>query len=189
MTRYENRSTPRVAPATELDPEVDAAIRVVMRGNPPLVLFTTLARDNRLFGKFFSASLLDRGHLSLRDREIVIDRTTALNGAEYEWGVHVTAYGDAAGLTRDQVASLTTGGAGDGCWSEAEATLIRLCDALQDEATVDEDLWADLRAHYSEEAVLELLLLAGFYRTTSYLVNALELPLEPGAARFADYAA
>ena len=37
-------------------------------------------------------------------------------------------------------------------------------------------------------AVVELLMLAGFYRTTSYLVNALALPLEPGAARFADYA-
>ena len=35
-----------------------------------------------------------------------------------------------------------------------------------------------------EEAVLELLLLAGFYRTVSYLTNALRLPLEPYAARF-----
>ncbi len=96
MTRYEIDSIPRVAPATELDPEVDAAIAAVMRGRPPLVLFTTLARDKRLFGKFFGGGLLDRGHLTLRQREIVIDRTTALNGAEYEWGVHVATYGDAA---------------------------------------------------------------------------------------------
>ena len=32
--------------------------------------------------------------------------------------------------------------------------------------------------------MLELLLLAGFYRTVSYLTNALRLPLEPYAARF-----
>ncbi len=40
------------------------------------------------------------------------------------------------------------------------------------------------RAQFSEEAILELLLLAGFYRTVSYLTNALRLPLEPYAARF-----
>ena len=32
--------------------------------------------------------------------------------------------------------------------------------------------------------MLELLLLAGFYRTVSYLCNALQLPLERDAARF-----
>ena len=129
---------PRIAPATELDPEVEAAITAVMRGNPPLVLFTTLARDKRLFGKFFGGGLLDRGHLTLRQREIVIDRTTALNHAEYEWGVHVATYGGAADLTREQIVSLTTGGPDDPCWTEAEATLIRLADALHHEATVDE---------------------------------------------------
>jgi hypothetical protein len=32
--------------------------------------------------------------------------------------------------------------------------------------------------------MLELLLLAGFYRTVSYLTNSLRLPLETYAARF-----
>jgi hypothetical protein len=32
--------------------------------------------------------------------------------------------------------------------------------------------------------MLELLMLAGFYRTVGYLANGLRLPLEPGAARF-----
>ena len=47
-------------------------------------------------------------------------------------------------------------------------------------------LWGELRARFSEEAILELLLLAGFYRTVSSLTNALRLPLEPYAARFPD---
>ena len=33
--------------------------------------------------------------------------------------------------------------------------------------------------------MLELLMLAGFYRTVSYLTNALRLPLEPDASTFA----
>ena len=145
MTRYEIDSNARVAPATELDPEIDAAIAAVMRGRPPLILFTTLARDKRLFAKFFGGGLLDRGHLTLRQREIVIDRTTALNGAEYEWGVHVTTYGDAAGLSSKQIVSLTTGGADDPCWDAADAVLIRLADALHHDATVDDVLWEAVR--------------------------------------------
>jgi hypothetical protein len=39
-------------------------------------------------------------------------------------------------------------------------------------------LWADLRAAFSEEAILQLLLMAGQYRTVSYLANGLRLPLE-----------
>jgi len=157
-----------------------------MRGNPPLVRFTTLARQPRLVGKFFAGGLLDRGHLSLRQREIVIDRVTAACGAEYEWGVHVAVYGDAAGLHRDQVTSLVSGGADDACWSDEDGVLIRLCDSLHADCSVDDTLWSELSALHTEEAIIELLMLAGFYRTVSYLVNGLGLPLEPDAARFAD---
>jgi len=124
----------------------------------------------------------------VRQRELVIDRTTALCGAEYEWGVHVTGFARAAELTDEQIASLVSGGAEDDCWDEGDAVLIRMCDALHADATLDDQLWADLRRHHSDEAILELLLLAGFYRTTSYLVNSLALPLEPGTARFDQYA-
>lgn len=177
-----------MVPATELDADVRAAIDDVMRGRPPLVLFTTLARDRRLFFKFFGGGLLDRGHLTLRQREIVVDRTTALCGAEYEWGVHISTFGRAAELTDEQITSLTFGRAEDSCWTEAEAALIRMCDALHSTAVLGDSQWDALRASHSKEAVLELLLLAGFYRTTSYLVNTLRLAPEPGTARFADYA-
>src|SRR4051812_29406070 len=56
-------------------------------------------RHARAWEKFRGGSLLDRGPLSLREREIVIDRTCALNGCEYEWGVHVATFSDAAHLT------------------------------------------------------------------------------------------
>ena len=97
-----------------LPADIQQAIDAIMRGNPPLVLFTTLARDHRLFFKFFNSGLLDRGHLTIRQREIVIDRVTAACGAEYEWGVHVSTFAAKAGLSEEQIASLTNGGA-TGC--------------------------------------------------------------------------
>lgn len=189
MTHYENYSADgaRISPAAPpLEPEVQEAIDAVMRGNPPLVLFTTLARDPRLFHKFFAGGLLDRGNLTIRQREIVIDRVTATCGAEYEWGVHVSVYGDKSALTAEQVTSLVAGGADDPCWSDEDSVLIRLCDSLDADCTVDDELWSELISLHTEEAIIEMLMLAGFYRTVSYLVNGLRLPLEPGTARFAE---
>ena len=117
--------------------------------------------------------LLDRGNLTIRELEIVIDRV----------GVHVSVYAEKAGLTEVQAASLVTGGPDDDCWADEDRVLIRLCDDLQ-HCTVDDEIWTQLIAHHSDEAVVELLMLAGTYRTVSYLVNGLRLPLEPGARRF-----
>ena len=184
MIGYKNHSA-RIAPASSpLDRDVQDAIDAIMRGAPPLVLFTTMARDRRLFFKFFNSGLLDRGNLTIRQREIVIDRVTASCGAEYEWGVHVSVYAAKAGLTEAQIASLVTGGPDDYCWADEDRVLIRLCDGLQQSSTVDDDIWTELKVHHSDEAILELLMLAGTYRTVSYLVNGLRLPLEPGARRF-----
>jgi alkylhydroperoxidase family enzyme len=175
----------RIAPAAPpYPPEVQAWLdRTLPPGQPPLALFATLARDPRLFGKFFAAGLLDRGHLTLRQREIVIDRVTALCGCEYEWGVHVAIFGARVGLDAAQLASLVHGGAADACWSDEERSLVRLADALHASCDVDDALWRELRERFGENALLELQL-AGFYRTTSYLANALRLPPEPQAARF-----
>jgi alkylhydroperoxidase family enzyme len=186
MTCYKKDSA-RIASAPQpLPADMRTAIDTVMRGAPPLVLFTTMARDRRLFFKFFNSGLLDRGHLTIRQREIVIDRVTASCGAEYEWGVHVTAFAEKAGLRGDQIASLVSGGPGDPCWGDDDRLLIELADSLHTTCTVDDELWTRLASRFPDEAILELLMLAGMYRTVSYLVNALELPLEPGARRFAD---
>ena len=48
---------------------------------------------------------------------------------------------------------------------------------------LDDALWTDLRAAFSEEAILQLLLMAGHYRTVAYLANGLRLPLEPKVGR------
>ena len=189
VTAHRDAGAARIAPAT---PPFGEAIqrrleRVMPPGVEPLVLFTTLARDERLFERFMRASLLDPGHLSLHQREVVIDRVTARCGSEYEWGVHVALFAPAAGLGADQLRSTRSGGAGDLCWSAEDALLISLCDALHDDCAIEDGLWDELSARFDEETMIELLLLCGFYRTVSYLTNALRLPLEPGTARFADH--
>src|SRR3982074_3943556 len=82
-------------------PEIAEQFDRIMRGAPPLMLFRVIAGNARAWEKFRAGSLLDRGPLSLRAREIVIDRTCALTGCEYEWGVHVAAFAPAAHLTHE----------------------------------------------------------------------------------------
>ena len=152
-------------------------------GVPPLVLFTTLARSERAFSRFMAAGLLDKGPLPLREREIMIDRTCARTGSEYEWGVHIALFAERAKLTKEEVAATL---AHEVCevWPAREKLIVRLADELHDTATISEELWGGLKAEFSDEQILELILLAGFYHTVAYLTNGLKLPLEPYAARF-----
>lgn len=165
-------------------PEIQQQFDRIMRGAPPLVLFRTIARSPRAWEKFSAGGLLDRGPLTLREREIVIDRTCARTGCEYEWGVHIAAFAAAARLTDEQVRATVLGEATDSCWSVAEQALIAAVDALHLRATLSDTEFAALSAHYDEGKILEIMLLCGFYRTVSYLANGLALPPEPSAARF-----
>jgi alkylhydroperoxidase family enzyme len=178
--------TARIAPAeAPYSAEVQALLDQRTRpGLTPLVLFTTLARDARLFGRFRGGSLLDKGHLTVRQRELVIDRITALGGSEYEWGVHIAFFGENAGIDPAQQRSLVRGSGDDGCWSAEDRLLLRTCDQLHASCDLDDAIWSELRSLFTEEALIEILMLAGFYRTVSYLTNALRLPLETYSVRF-----
>ena len=175
-------NTARIAP---LDPPYDPAVQAdfdkVMRGLPPLTLFRTVARNPRVLSRLIGGGLLDKGSISLRLRELVILRTTALCGAEYEWGVHVAAYGAKAQWTKEELRSTVRGGPDDDCWSRSESLAIRLCDALHQ---TDDALWGELASVFAQDQLVELILLAGFYRSVSGFLRAVRVPLEKSAPRF-----
>ena len=124
--------------------------------------------------------------VGLREREIVIDRTCARCGCEYEWGVHFAFFVARAGLDQAQIASLTSGGAEDECWSDSrDRLLIRLVDELHETSDVSDALWEKLSAAYDESQLLDLVLLCGWYHAISFVARAARVPLEDGAPRFA----
>lgn len=177
-------TSPRIAPAEApyeetIQTQFD---RLMPPGVDPLVLFRTLANDTRLFSRFMGAGLLDKGHLSLRERELAIDRTCAQTGCAYEWGVHITLFKDQVSLTDEEIAALAAKTPEEGPWTDKETLILKLMDALHQTSRVDDDLWASLRAEFEEMQLLELIMLAGFYHTVAYLCNGLDLPLEPYGA-------
>ena len=177
---------PRIDPAEPpYEPQIAEALeRIMPPGVPPLVLFRTLARNPRVFAKMFAGGLLDKGPLSLRQREIVIDRTTARLGCDYEWGVHITFFAEPAGFTPEHSAATVTGASDAPCWTPDEQALIALVDDLVDRRTITDATWQCLAAHHDETQILEAIALTGYYHTISFLCRGLDLPVEAYAARF-----
>ena len=183
MLRTILNASPRVDPVTPpYAPDMQAVFDKIMpAGVPPLILFTTLARVPRIYDRFRAGSLLDRGPVSLRHREIVIDRTCARCGCTYEWGVHVAFFAERASLTPEQIRATALDDAKDAAWSEEELLLLRLADELHDTANISDCLWKALVAAFSIDQIFELIALVGFYHTVSFFANGLRLGAEPYA--------
>jgi len=181
---------PRIAPLEPpYEPEIEAALRKWMppgAETEPLKLFRTLTVHDELASRMrpLGAGILGHGRVEPREREIVIHRTCARAGAEYEWGVHVLAFGKPLGLSDEQIAATVQGRPDDPAWSEHDAQLIRLADELHETSTVSEALWTQLSERFSSDQLLEMLIIAGWYRLLSYVINAAGVEHEPWAARF-----
>ena len=171
---------PRVEPVAAPYPaELQKVLDAIMPpGVPPLTLFTTLARVPRIWDRFRAGSLLDRGPLSLRHREIVIDRTCARCGCAYEWGVHVAFFAQRVALTQEQLRATVHGDSTDPAWSDEERLLIRMVDELHDSASLSDETWGALAAIFSVEQIFELIALVGFYHSVSFFANGLKLSPE-----------
>ena len=161
-------------------------------GIPPILLFRTFARNlpmTKAMGEWGSYELSKRCSLSMREREIVIDRTCARCGCEYEWGVHVAFYADRVGFSNQQITSLTHGSASDACWTEErDRILIDAVDELFESAQISDQLWQGFKDILSDQQILDVLLMTGWYHAISFAANGTHLALEPGVPRFADVA-
>ena len=180
---------PRTEPVTQ--PYSDEVANELGRWMPPnspvepLALFRTLCRNLELaramrpLGEF---QLSKRSSLSIRVRELVVDRTTARLGAEYEWGVHAVAYGAAAGLSDTELANTVLGTSHD--FDTVSGLVVEMVDQLIDTYTVSDGLWASLSGEFSDEEILELIVLCGWYHIIAFVVNAARVAPEPWAATF-----
>lgn len=190
VLRTEPAGGPRIAPLEPPFPEGIAEL--LQKMTPPgapniLALFRVLAVNPKLAERMMGMGGYFLGKpslLSLRDREVVIDRVCALCGAEYEWGVHVTAFAKAAGFSDEQVAAFTARPARLGELTPRDALLVRMADELHETSAVSEALWRELAAHWQPPQLLELLMLAGWYHAIAYVCNAARVPLEQWQARF-----
>ena len=167
--------TPEVAEILKTYPRHDGYI---------LKLFRVFANSTRFLRKGV-VNLLDKNSpLSLRLREIVILRVTSNLNCEYEWGVHVTAFSKAAGLTEDQIYSTRFGDSGSGYWSTEESLLIKVVDELCSTGMLGDSTRRKFEQAWMVEQQLEIIALCGNYHTICYVANVARLDREAFAATF-----
>jgi alkylhydroperoxidase family enzyme len=165
-------------------PEVAEELSQMMPpGMPPIALFRTIAHNPRVLRKLRGSNLLDRGTLSLRQRELVILRTTARCRSSYEWGVHVAAFTHKTKLTPEQIDATAAADSDAACWEPRERLLLALVDELHETHTCSSASFDRLRASFSVEQLIELVALVGLYHTVSFFTNAFAIEAEPNAPR------
>lgn len=175
-------------------PYDDASAAVVgntaFTGLSPINLRMSLAHHPKLAAAFQAMShiVMFQTEVPERDREIAIIRTGALTRSEYEWGMHVSIFGEKCGLTSEQIEDVTVSkGWRDlnaALWSEQERLVVRMVDELHHHSTIADETWVQLTKHYPNEQVVELIFSSSFYHMAAFYLNSAAVPLEEGSRRF-----
>ena len=157
---------------------------VMPQGMAPLNIFRAVGNNERVLSRMVRGGLLDKGSISIAQRELVILRTCAVCKAEYEWGVHVAGFAAKAGFTSEQISDTCSDSPNAGIWSSEQLLLMQLVDEFNQTATLSDEVWVELRERLSEEQLIEVIMLAGLYHAVSFVVNGLRIEHEKFAPSF-----
>ncbi len=170
--------SPRIEPGTareigRLNAGITQALGAATGGSPPN-LFTTLARHRGIFRKWlrFAGALMPGGSLPRNESELMILRVAHNTDCEYEWRHH-ERLGAQAGLTLEEIERVKLGA--DGGWSPRRSALLRAADELHADRRISDEVWDQLRPHFSDEELIEVCLLVGHYEMLAMTLNSLEV--------------
>jgi 4-carboxymuconolactone decarboxylase len=153
----------------------DGALFVEHSRRPPLNVFTIMARHPRLYRLTTAlAQYLTNGLLPARDRELAVLRTAVRCGSLYEWAHHLPV-ARAAQVSEEEIAHLARG---TGSWTEHEQALLAAVDELHHGSTITPGTWQILARRYSEQELIELIMLVGEYHKIAFFLNATGTPLD-----------
>ena len=116
--------------------------------------------------------------MDIRDRELAILRIAWLSRAPFEWGSHVKI-AKRNGITSEEIERLIEGSSAPG-WSKRDRAIVRAVEELHSDSMISDDTWSDLQEVYNDKKLIEVVILAGQYKTVAYYQNSLRLPLPEG---------
>ena len=121
-------------------------------------------------------TLMFNNTVSSRARELVILRTGWRTRSEYEFCQHVRVSRDLK-MSEEEILGVRDPGA---CrvYSDADRALIRMADELLDQSEVSQQTWATLEKSFSQAELVELLLIAGFWRMIAGYLKTAKVPLD-----------
>lgn len=122
---------------------------------------------------------LFQGVLSPRHRELAVLRVGWRCRAPYEWGQHVDI-AKRIGLTDAEIERVIEGPSAR-AWSELEAAILFGVDELLEDQMISDATWNKLASFWSDQQLIEFLMMVGQYVATAYMQNSLRLRLHPGS--------
>jgi uncharacterized peroxidase-related enzyme len=151
------------------------------RGNVPN-MFRTMAHRPQIFETMIAhfEAVLQTGTVPLKLKELVIVRTSQLNECEYCLGSH-TQIAQKLGWSREQLDHLAEF-EDRSDFTSAEKAALRLAEQMTlDSNHLSDELFDDLRSHFDEGEIVELMCAIGLFNYFNRFNNALQIePTRPG---------
>jgi alkylhydroperoxidase family enzyme len=121
-------------------------------------------------------TLMFRNKLNSRTRELVILRNGWRTGSEYEFCQHVRVSRDLK-MSEEEILGVRDP---DNCraYSETDRAVIRMADELLDRSEASPEAWSVLTKAFSQEELVELLMVAGFWRMIAGYLKTAKVPLD-----------
>lgn len=161
-------------PVQDWDPSLQHVIDD-MRGRP-INIHSLMANHPALLNAWWNLRnyLVNGGDLEQRQCELVILRVAAHMRSWYEWASHIVRGLD-SGLTLDEVENLRTEGSQ---WGEADEVLLAAVDEVARNNCIAADTRSQLAQHFSEQQVMDIIVLHGMYLTLGCLINTWAIELD-----------
>jgi 4-carboxymuconolactone decarboxylase len=160
-------------PAEEWDDDVRSALRPLLpveRANPRDAgnILSTLVRNPGLARGYlhFNAHLLLHSPLPARLREVALLRAVHARQSEYLWDHHVPI-AQRAGLSTAEIKGIRIGEVAD----PVDGLVVRAVDEIEESNTVTDATWSQLREHFDEKQILDLIFTIGCYQLLAVAVN------------------
>lgn len=113
-----------------------------------------------------------------QSRELAVIRVAILNDVEYVVRAHGPAYALKEGLTAEQVGALADWKSSN-LFSDRQRAVLAYTDAMTRAIEVPDNLFAEVRRHFSERQTVELTMLIGAYNMLTRFLQALKVDPEP----------
>jgi 4-carboxymuconolactone decarboxylase len=170
---------PRITPidAKLQEPLKSKMARIFPPDRPAPHLYLSVAKNESLFidmidmGFITPTGLMDRRTIPSRLRELLILRTCAKAGNDYEFDLHVKTISGKMGLSKPEIEDLKNPDIDDDLWPTAERALIAMTDELVQNISLTDEVFERLSGKFSEAELIEMVQLVGLYTTVAMMVG------------------
>jgi alkylhydroperoxidase family enzyme len=129
-------------------------------------------------------ALFFHSKVQARTRELIILRIGWRTGSEYVFCNHVR-FSREFGIPEEEILGVRDP---EQChtYSEIDRAVLQLADELHEHAEVTHSTWAVLEKSFTSEELVELLLIAGFWRMAAGFAKSAKIPLDAGVPSWPD---